>query len=51
MVILIEDKIHLGPFHIILDDINAENIAKLKLAYVGGFNSVCLMKPKQIVLV
>ena len=35
MVSLTEEKIHFGTFQVILDDINAENIAKMKLAYVG----------------
>ena len=38
MVSLIKEKIHFVPFQILLDYINAENIAKLKLAYVVGFN-------------
>ena len=51
MVSLIKEKIHFGPFHVLLDDINAENIVKLKLAYVRGFNFICSMTPKQSVLV
>ena len=51
MVSLIKEKINFAPFMIILDDINAENIAKLKLAYVGGFNFVCSVTPKHRVLV
>ena len=35
MLIMTEEKIHFGPFQVILGDINAENIAKLKLAYIG----------------
>ena len=35
MVSLTEEKIHFGTFQVLLDDINAENIAKLKLAYIG----------------
>ena len=42
---------HFGPFQVVSDDINAENIENLKLAYVREFNSVCSMIPKQSVLV
>ena len=35
MVNLISEKIHFGTFQVLLDNINADNIAKLKLAYVG----------------
>ena len=41
MVSLIEEKIHFVPFQVLLNHINAENIVKLKLAYVGGLNFVC----------
>ena len=51
MVSLNEDKIHFEPFQVPLDNINAENIAKLKLVYVGWLNFVCLMTQKEIVLV
>ena len=44
-------KINFGTFQVLLDDINAENIAKLKLAYVGWLIFVCSVKPKEIVLV
>ena len=37
MLSLIKGKNHFGPFQVILDNINGENIAKLKLAYVRGF--------------
>ena len=51
MVSLIEEKIHFVPFQVLLNHINAENIVKLKLAYVGVLNFVCLMTQKQSVLV
>ena len=51
MVSLIEERIHFGPFWVIFFYINAENIAKMKLAYVGGLNFVCSVTPKQSVLV
>ena len=51
MVSLIKEKINFGPFQVILNNMNAKNIAKLKLAYVGGFNFVCLMTLKKSVLV
>ena len=50
MVSLIEVKIHFGLFLYLLDDINVENIVKLKLAHVRGINFVCSMTPKQSVL-
>ena len=51
MVSLIKYQIHFGPFQVLLDDINAENLEKLKLAHVGGLHFVCYMTPKQSVLV
>ena len=36
MVSLIEEKIYRGPFQALLEDINVENIAKLKLVDVRG---------------
>ena len=42
---------HFGPFQVVSDDINTENIVKLKLAYERGFNFVCSMTPKQSFLV
>ena len=51
MVNLIEEKIHFGPFQVLLDGINVEKITKLKLAYVRGFNFVCSMTPNKGVLV
>ena len=50
MVGLVKEKIYFGPSQF-FDDINAENIAKLKLAYVRGFNYVCSVTPTQSVLV
>ena len=51
MVSLIEENINFWPFRVLLDDINAENIEILKLAYVGLLLLFYLMTPKQIVLV
>ena len=48
---LIEKNIHCGPFWVIFNNINVENIVELKLAYVGGLNFVCSTTPKQSVLV
>ena len=47
MVSLFEENINFGTFQILLDDINAENIVKLKLANVQGFNFVSSMTPKK----
>ena len=51
MVSLIEEKIRFGPFWVLLNDINAENISKLELTYVGGLHFFCSMTPNQSVLV
>ena len=51
MVSLVEEKIFFGPYQVIFDNIKAENIAILKLAYVGGFNYVCSITPNKSVLV
>ena len=51
MVSMIEEKIHFGLIQVLLDDINAENIVRLKLGYVGGFNFVCSVTPNQSILV
>ena len=45
MVSLIKEKIHFVPFQVPLDNINAENVANLKLAYVRVFNFICLITP------
>ena len=51
MVSAIEVKTHFGPFQGFWDNINAENVAKLKLAHFRGFSFVCLMIPNQRVLI
>ena len=51
MVSLVEQKIHLGPFQVLLDDMSGGNITELKLAYVGGFSFVSLMTPEQSIFV
>ena len=51
MANLTKEKISFGPFQVFLDSTNAENIAKFKLSYVGGFNFVWSMTPNQSVLV
>ena len=47
IVSLYRREIHFGLFQVLLDDINAENITKMKLAYVRRFKYFCLMTPKQ----
>ena len=42
MVSLIEDNVNFGTFQVILENINVENIAKIKLVHVKGFNYVFL---------
>ena len=51
IVSLIGEKIPFGTFWVILDNIDVENTAKLKLAYGRGFNFVCSVTPKQSILV
>ena len=50
-LILMGGKINLGHFQFLLNDINEENIAKLRLLYVRRFNFVCLVTPKQGIFV
>ena len=47
MVSLIEDNINFRTFQVILVDIKAENIVKLKLSSVRAFNFLSLMTPKK----
>ena len=49
--ILVKEKNNSGSFQVLLDNINAENIAKLKLANVGGLKFGCSMTTNQSVLV
>ena len=51
MVSLTQEKIYFGPFQVILDDIIAKNIVKLKFAYVRGYNFISSVTQNQIVLV
>ena len=46
MVRLIKVRIHFGIFWVILDNINAKIIVKIKLAHVRGINVVLFNEPK-----
>ena len=43
---VIKGKINVVPFHVILDGINTENIAKMKLEDLIAFKFICSVKTK-----
>ena len=51
MVSVLEEEIDFGTFQVLLDGINVQNILKLKLAHIRGFNLFIFLTPKKLILV